>query len=166
MKVRHGRDEDVPALVQLVNSAFLAEAPFLSGDRADAAEIRERLSRGPVLLVEDGEGPLLGCVFLEADREPGSFGLLSIRPDAQGAGHGRRLVALAEAHLLAAGRREVQISVVSERQELFPFYRSLGYAPVGTAPFPRPEILKKPCHFVLMRRALSRDDTVCVKRGG
>ena len=39
MKVRRATDDDVPALVRLINAAFLAEAPFLSGDRASAEEI-------------------------------------------------------------------------------------------------------------------------------
>ena len=157
MRVRRGRELDVPALVRLVNVAFQVEAPFVRGERTDADEIRARMAKGHFLVAEDGLGPPLGCVALEADGEPGRFGLLAVSPEAQGRGLGRRLVALAEAHLLAAGRTEVEIAVVSARPEAIGFYSSLGYAATGTAPFPRPEILKAPCHFVLMRRALGRD---------
>lgn len=148
----------MPALVGLVNAAFLAEAPFVRGERTDAAEIQARRAKGLFLIAEEDEGPPLGCVVLETDREPGSFGLLAVAPEAQGHGLGRRLVALAEARLLTAGRREVEIAVVSERRELLHFYRTLGYEARGTAPFPRPEMLKTPCHFVLMRRALVENE--------
>ena len=154
MKVRRAQEADVPALVRLVNAAFLAEAPFVSGDRVDADEIRGRCASGLFLVAEDENGAFLGCVVLDTESTPGRFGLLAVSPEAQGRGLGRRLVALAEARLLAAGRTEVEIVVVSARRELLRFYETLGYAPVGTAPFPRPEKLKTPCHFVLMRRGL------------
>ena len=168
MRVRRGRDADVPALVRIVNAAFQVEASFVRGERTDEGEIRTRLAKGRFLVAEDGEGPPRGCVVLEGDREPGTFGLLSVSPEVQGRGLGRRLVALAEAHLLAAGRSEVEIAVVSERREAMAFYSTLGYVPVGTAPFPRPEILKVPCHFVRMRRDLVRDEVRIIpgpKRG-
>jgi ligand-binding SRPBCC domain-containing protein len=55
--------------------------------------------------------------------------------------------------------------VVSERPELFPFYRDLGYSTFGTKPFPDTVRLKKPCHFVSMRRSLGLDEVLFGRRG-
>jgi ligand-binding SRPBCC domain-containing protein len=63
-------------------------------------------------------------------------------------------VALAEAYLREAGRQQVEISAVSERPELLPFYRRLGYAVAGSAPMPASVKLKKPCSLVLLRREI------------
>ncbi len=49
--VRHATDTDVDALVALVNRAFAVEKFFKTGDRTDAAQIRELLNHGPFLLL-------------------------------------------------------------------------------------------------------------------
>jgi hypothetical protein len=43
---------------------------------------------------------------------------------------------------------------VDLRTELPPFYRRLGYEQTGTAPFSDPEKATRPCHFILMSKAL------------
>jgi len=50
----------------------------------------------------------------------------------------------------------VEILVVNLRKELFPYYAALGYAEAGAAAFPEAEKahLLRPCHFVVMRKAL------------
>lgn len=170
MKVRRAGPADVPALVDLINEAYLVEAPFVEGSRTSASEVASRLAHGVFLVAEDGAGPPLGCVHVQEapEDEPsghGRFGLLSVRPAAQGQGLGRRLVALAEARLAAARCHTASITVVSERRELFPYYRDLGYAASGTKPFPDKVRLKKPCHFVVMRRTLERDLVRFGRRG-
>lgn len=170
MRIRRATPADATVLVDLINEAYLVEAPFVEGSRTSVPEVLGRLDRGVFLIAEDEKGPPLGCVHVEtapADAPPdhGTFGLLSVRPAAQGHGLGRRLLALAEARIAAAGRRGAFLSVVSERPELLPFYRDLGYTVFGTKPFPAPGRLKKPCHFVAMRRALRRDEVLFGRRG-
>jgi ligand-binding SRPBCC domain-containing protein/ribosomal protein S18 acetylase RimI-like enzyme len=155
MKLRRATETDVPALVDVTNAAYLVEAPFVEGPRIDAAAVAAKLGRGTFLVADEGTR-MLGCVFVDGAGEPGRFGPLSVHPDVQGMGVGRRLVAFAEARLAAAGRQEVEIDVVSQRPELFGFYEALGYAPTGERrPFPDPERLTKPCDLVVLRRRLS-----------
>lgn len=157
MKTRRAGAADVPTLVRLINEAFRVEDAFVIGDRTNGGEVSARMEHGAFLLAEGDRGAL-GCVYVRSQAEPGYFGLLAVDPAVQGRGLGRQLVALAEARLLEAGRQKVEIAVVSERPELVSFYESLGYAVSGQGPLPAALKVKKPCHFVFMRRDLAPDE--------
>jgi ribosomal protein S18 acetylase RimI-like enzyme len=154
VRLRKAVSDDVPAIVRLVNEAYLVEAPFVAGDRTDEAAIRVRLLTGVFFVGAHATGELRGCVYVEPRGERGYYGMLSVSPRHQGQGVGRRLVAAAEEHLAAAGCEDVEIEVVSERHGLFPFYEAIGYGEVGTRPFPDIARLLQPCHFVVLRKAL------------
>lgn len=145
---------DVPALVDLINRAYRVEAFFHHGERTDAAGVRERMAQpGAVFLMLEDTG-LAGAIFLKVTGDRGYFGMLSVDPARQKQGIGRRLIEAAETHCRDAGCRFLDIDVVNLRTELPAFYRHLGFAPYGTEPFPRPELLKQPAHLVLMTKAL------------
>jgi ligand-binding SRPBCC domain-containing protein/N-acetylglutamate synthase-like GNAT family acetyltransferase len=165
MKIRRAREADVEAVTALVNEAYLVEAPFVEGPRIGEDEVRTRLGQGEFLLAEEGAA-LRGCVFVSPGGEAGDFGLLAVRPGVQGRGLGRRLTALAEARLAEAGRATALILVASERAELLPFYAEQGYLPAGTRPFGATARLKKPCHFLVMRKTLAEDEVRFRRRAG
>jgi len=146
---------DVAPIAALVNEAYAVEAFFVRGPRIEEDDVRQHLETGGFLLADQTRG-LAGCVYVEVRGPRGYFGLLSVAPSGQGRGLGRRLVAAAEQRLRAAGCREVEILVVNLRTELLSFYGRLGYVEAGTAPFPEGERarLLRPCHFVVMRKAL------------
>ena len=146
---------DVPALVALVNLAYRVEDFFIEGDRTDAADMAERLADGAFLLAESGDGGLDGCVHVTARGRHGHFGMLSVHPGAQRRGLGRALVTAAEEHCRARGCDDMSLEVVNLRDGLPGWYGRLGYRETGTAPFPAPDRLKQPCHFILMTRPLA-----------
>lgn len=145
---------DVSGVVALVCLAYCVEAFFLEGDRTNADDVRARMARGQFLLLEDSQGKLAGCVYVEVREERGYFGMLAIDPARQRQGLGAELVAAAEAHCRAAGCAEMEIDVVNLRTELPPFYRRLGYMERGSRPFPDEERARIPCHLVVMAKAL------------
>jgi len=145
---------DVPALVALINEAYLVEQFFVPEPRTDEHEVAEHLRTGTFLVAED-HGQLVGCVYVGRRGGRGYFGFLSVRPGRQGSGIGRRLVAAAEERLRGEGLDEVEILVVDQRHELFPFYARLGYREAGTEPFPAQPSPRIPCRFVVMRKALA-----------
>ena len=59
----------------------------------------------------------------------------------------------AEAMGTALGCTVMDLQIVNLREELGPWYRSLGYAEVGTAPYQH-RSTKRPCHLVKMSKAL------------
>ena len=153
--IRPGRADDLPAILRLINEAFLVEKSFVDGDRTDLADLAARLARGQFLCALAGEA-IVACVYLELRGERGYFGMLAVDPARQGTGLGRRLVAEAEATCRARGCTVMDIQVVNLRTELPPYYRALGYGESGTIPFGEGEVgkAKRPCHFVRMSKRL------------
>ena len=84
------------------------------------------------------------------------FGMLAVAPDLRNHGLGKRLVAVAEAMGTALGCTAMDLQIVNLREELGPWYRSLGYAEVGTAPFGQAtRDVKQPCYFIKMSKQLA-----------
>ncbi|MGW9347633.1 GNAT family N-acetyltransferase [Nocardiopsis flavescens] len=144
---RAGR-ADIPALVDLVNSCYrgapsrqgwTTEADLLDGRRVDAASMAVLLERTDtlVLVAESGDA-LVACCELRRGVNGAYFGMFSVRPDIQGGGLGRRV--LAEAERTAArewGCRLMRMKVLKQRPELIAWYERRGYTNTGrTEPFP------------------------------
>jgi GNAT superfamily N-acetyltransferase len=153
LPLRPATAAEAPRIAALVNAAFQVERFFVEGDRISADEVASMMARGSFLLAED-EGALVGCVYAEPRGESGYLGLLSVDPARQAKGVGRFLVAAAEEHCRRAGCLRMDMLIVNLRTELPPFYRRLGYAESGTAPFPDNGRATQPCHFIRMSKSL------------
>lgn len=144
---------DVDAIVRLVNEAFVAERPYIEGERVNSAAIIEMLSRGKFLLLEP-EGKLTACVYIERRGPRAHLGLVSVDPGRQRAGLGSQLMAAAEADCRAAGCREMELRFINHRVELRRFYERLGFLDTGLQEFPDPARMKVPFHFVQLAKPL------------
>lgn len=144
---RAGR-ADVPALVELVNSCYrgdpsrqgwTTEAHLLDGQRVDADGLAALLERtNTLVLLAEADGALVACCELQRGVNGAYFGMFSVRPDIQGGGLGRRV--LAEAERTASqewGCRLMRMKVLKQRPELIAWYERRGYTNTGrTEPFP------------------------------
>jgi ribosomal protein S18 acetylase RimI-like enzyme len=145
---RPATEADIPALVDLVNSAYrgdsgrqgwTTESDLLSGQRTDVAVMAGTLAipDTTVLLVER-DGLLVACCELERNGDQAYFGMFAVRPSLQRAGLGKRV--LCEAERTAAeqwGCRQMRMKVIPHRSELISWYERRGYHRTGeTSPFP------------------------------
>jgi predicted N-acetyltransferase YhbS len=146
--------DDAAALAALINDAFVVEAFFKVGDRTDLADVLEHMRNGQFLVIERA-GRLLGCVYVSASGARAYLGMLSVDRSSQRQGLGRRLVDSAEVHALALGCRFMDMHIVNLREELFPYYRAVGYREQGTLPFDDTDRISRPCHFVVMTKQLA-----------
>ncbi|MCZ2524916.1 GNAT family N-acetyltransferase [Streptomyces sp. NPDC059506] len=139
---------DVPALVELVESAYrgdasrvgwTTEADLLEGQRTDAQGVAEIVAgpSGEVLVAEE-DGVPVACCQVEHRGSYAYFGMFAVRPGLQGSGLGRTV--LAEAERFAAERwgvTEMRMTVITARRELIAWYERRGYRRTGqTEPFP------------------------------
>ncbi|KII00463.1 GCN5 family acetyltransferase [Streptomonospora alba] len=146
---RDADEGDVAVLVELVNSAYrgdvsrrgwTTEADLLGGQRVDAGKIADLLARPKtrVLLAEQGGRPVACCELTDGGDGSAYFGMFAVRPEAQGGGLGRRV--LAEAERAAAeelGSTAMRMRVLRQRADLIAWYGRRGYRRTGgTVPFP------------------------------
>ena len=147
MSIRTARPDDAAALASLINAAFVVEAFFKIGDRTSADEVAALMEAGGEFLVLEGlprrsgeaakagtgtgTGTLTGCVYLKSSGDRAYFGMLSIDPDKQRQGAGRRLVDAVESRARERGCRFMDLHLVDLREELTPYYRRLGYVECG-----------------------------------
>ncbi|WP_454262204.1 GNAT family N-acetyltransferase [Pseudoxanthomonas mexicana] len=148
LSFRPANHADIPALVALVTSAYrgdvsrqgwTTEADLLDGQRIDPDVLARDIgrARSRILVAERG-GEMLACAHVAEEDGAGYFGMFSVRPDLQGGGVGKAM--LAEAERIA--REEWQLptmrmTVIDIRDELIAFYGRRGYARTGIKkPFP------------------------------
>lgn len=143
------------AMIAIVNAAFAVET-FLDGTRTDEERMAEMMRKGEFLLAEREPGRLVACVYTELRAERGYFGMLAVDPSAQGAGLGRRMVEAAEDYCRHRGCKFMDITVLSLRPELPPFYRKLGYVETGIEEFRPSRPLREgiECHCIVMSKAI------------
>lgn len=154
--IRIAIDADVDEIVRVTNRAFLAEAFCVSGDRTDAADIRNRFASGQFFVIDDpaDHSRLLGSVYCSIANGRGYLGLIAVDSAAQGLGLSRRLVEAVEARGRDAGCSFLDITVVNVREDLFAFYAKFGFVACDVLPFPVPERALRPLLLVKMTKPL------------
>jgi N-acetylglutamate synthase-like GNAT family acetyltransferase len=145
---------DLELLVKFINRAFVRDNYFKRTDRTNSEQVTAYLQKGNFLLLEE-QGELVGLVYAELrENGRGYIGLLTVNPDRQARGIGRQLMQCTENFCRDHGCSIAEIDVINLRPELVDWYRSQGYRVVGELPYPRPEILIQPCHFIAMQKNL------------
>ncbi|MEV6398193.1 GNAT family N-acetyltransferase [Streptomyces sp. NPDC051907] len=148
LSYRDAVEADVQALVPLIDSAYrgdasrtgwTTEADLLEGQRTDPEGVLAVIAApgSRLLLVEQG-GETVACCQLEHRGEAAYFGMFAVRPELQGAGLGRQIIAEAERRARETwGVREMHMTVISVRDELIAWYERRGYRRTGKlSPFP------------------------------
>lgn len=139
---------DIDALVVLVTSAYrgdaskqgwTTEADMLDGQRIDPDVLRKDIERERSrIIIAEREAQLLACAHVAEENGAGYFGMFSVKPDLQGGGVGKLL--LAETERIARDEWRLpamRMAVIDIRDELIAFYLRRGYRRTGvTKPFP------------------------------
>ncbi|MGH8121488.1 MAG: GNAT family N-acetyltransferase [Rudaea sp.] len=139
---------DIAAIVALVESAYrgevsrkgwTTEADLLDGQRVDGAGVADAIGKSGsrVLLAESGRR-LLACCHVEKQGDACYFGMFAVAPALQGVGVGKCMMVEAErvAHV-ELQCREMQMNVISIRDDVIVWYERHGYRRMGVyKPFP------------------------------
>jgi ribosomal protein S18 acetylase RimI-like enzyme len=163
--------DDAPALVNLVNSAYRGdsarkgwthEADLISGTvRIDEASIKHMLKKSSAIILKctDNTNTLVGCVYLDKQTDKLYLGMLSVLPDIQARGIGKRLLQAADEYALQNHLPHIIMTVINVRKELIDWYGRNGYIDTGERqPFPndgRFGMPQTPLEFVVLQKTLS-----------
>lgn len=161
-------EADISALSALVNGAYrgesskkgwTTEADLLDGIRTDEAGL-EAMLQNPVetILTYKDADRLLGCVALEKKGAELYLGMLTVLPELQTAGIGKKLLAAAEKLAQEQQCQTITITVITARHELIAWYERRGFRATGEKkPFPddpRFGLPKQRLEFIVMKKEL------------
>jgi ribosomal protein S18 acetylase RimI-like enzyme len=142
MDFRIATEADVTQLVSLINNAYrgdssrkgwTTEADILGGLRIDAAGVREILQdpSADLHLFQNESGELQACVYLAEKQDHLYLGMLSVNPDSQGSGIGKRILEYADEVAKQKGLKKIRMTVIHLRKELIGWYMRHGYELTG-----------------------------------
>ena len=148
--------DDVPALVAVINRAYVVEEFFITGTRTTEAEARELIAQphASFLVIDHPADGIVASVCMEITGDRGYFSMLAVDPAHQGHGLARRLIEAVDGACRAAGCRHLDIEVINLRTELPAFYAKFGFTPSGTAPIRDAHKLLLEAHAIEMSKRL------------
>jgi ribosomal protein S18 acetylase RimI-like enzyme len=168
-KIQTATAPDVPELNKLVNSAYrgesskkgwASEADLLDGTRIDEAALLDLIGdKNTTILKYTENGIILGCVELRKENDNLYLGMLSVQPDLQAKGIGKKLMVAGEEFARREGCKKVSMTVISVREKLIGWYMRHGYRLTGERkPFKMPDerwgIPKQPLEFIVLEKTL------------
>lgn len=161
--------KDISALNKLINSAYrgesskkgwTTEATILEGLRTTEQELSEIIQNTKNTILKFTENKLIiGCVLLIEKEQQLYLGMLTVSPELQNSGIGKKLLRQAEIHASALGLPKIVMTVISVREELIAWYKRNGYADTGARePFPVSDvhipITEVPLEFIVMEKRI------------
>ena len=161
--------QDIPSLTTLINSAYrgetskkgwTTEAHLLAGKRTTEEEL-EQIILDPknTFLKYTENDKIIGSVLLVEKGDQLYVGMLTVSPELQNSGIGKKMLAEAEIHAKTLGLSTLSMTVVSVRSELIAWYKRHGYVETGERePFPSSDIhiniSDKPLEFIHLEKRL------------
>ena len=147
LQFRAASAADIDAIVALVESAYrgdisrqgwTTEADLLDGRRTGADDVIACLQRERSRIVlAERDGQLLACAHVAEENGAGYFGMFSVKPDLQGGGIGKQVLAECERIVRDWQLPAMRMAVIDVRDELIAFYERRGYQRTGNKkPFP------------------------------
>ena len=127
LRIRPFRDGEEDAVVALWRAAGLTRE--WNDPYRDIA--RKKQVQRELFLVAEDAGAVVGTAMAGYDGHRGWVYYVAVAPERQGGGLGARLMAEAEARLLALGCPKVNVQIRSGNEPVAAFYDRLGYAPDG-----------------------------------
>lgn len=162
--------EDIASLNTLINSAYrgefskkgwTTEAHLLEGSRTTEAELLEIIQDDSnTILKYSDNGKIIGCVLLKAKANELYLGMLTVSPDLQNSGVGKKLLQEAEVFAAEMHLPKIIMTVISVREELIAWYKRNGYVDTGARePFPVSDVFnpttQEDLEFMVLEKVVS-----------
>lgn len=161
--------EDVSSLNKLINSAYrgesskkgwTTEANILEGKRTTEDELIEIIQDQKNTILKYSENDeIIGCVLLKEKENELYLGMLTVSPELQNSGIGKKLMQQAEIFALNLGVSKIVMTVISVREELISWYKRYGFVDTGLRePFPVSDVFSQttnePLEFMVLEKRI------------
>jgi ribosomal protein S18 acetylase RimI-like enzyme len=162
--------EDVTALEKLINSAYrgetsklgwTTEAHLLQDKRITVDELSETINnKDNTILKFTSNNTIIGCVLLVNKGNKLYLGMLTVSPELQNSGIGKKLLQKAEEHALKLSLPKIVMTVISIREELIAWYNRHGFVDTSVRePFPLNDtdavISRQPLEFIVLEKKVA-----------
>lgn len=160
---------DIPALNILINSAYrgesskkgwTTEADLLEGKRTTEEELIQTIEDPKNTILKFTENDkIIGSVLLVEKEHQLYLGMLTVSPELQNSGIGKKMLAEAENHAKTLGLSSIIMTVISVREELITWYKRHGYVDTGKREaFPESHIhvtvSEEPLEFIFLEKKI------------
>lgn len=164
---------DINELVILVNSAYrgdsskkgwTTEAELLEGVRTDPITLLTQINLPghTMLKATNPQQEIIACVSLEEKGNKLYLGMLTVKPDIQATGIGKKMMQAAETFAISKNLYCIEMNVISVRSELIAFYERRGYQQTGEKrdfpTDPKFGIKKQELEFIVLEKKLEKVD--------
>jgi ribosomal protein S18 acetylase RimI-like enzyme len=161
--------DNITEITNLVNSAYrgetskkgwTTEANILEGTRITETELTETLlDKNNTILVYQENDKIIGTVLLTNKKTELYLGMLTISPELQNSGLGKKLLQAAEDFAHSLDLPKIVMTVISVRDELIAWYKRNGYIDTGKRePFPQNlddvVLHSEPLEFMVLEKVL------------
>ena len=162
--------EDIASLNTLINSAYrgefskkgwTTEAHLLEGSRTTEVELLGIIQDAShTILKYSDNGKIIGCVLLKVKANELYLGMLTVSPDLQNSGIGKKLLRQAEVFAVEMQLPKIVMTVITVRVELIAWYKRNGYVDTGARePFPVSDVFnpttKEPLEFMVLEKVIT-----------
>jgi ribosomal protein S18 acetylase RimI-like enzyme len=159
--------KDIIALEKLINSAYrgetskqgwTTEADLLQGKRITTNELSEIIKNEENKILRYTEqNIIIACVLLTNKTDKLYLGMLTVSPELQNNGIGKKLLLEAEKQAMSLGFPKIVMTVVSIREELIAWYKRHGFVDTRVRePFPLNDtdaiIGEQPLEFIVLEK--------------
>lgn len=160
---------DIPALNILINLAYRGESSKKGWTtEADLLEGKRTTEEELIQIIEDPKNTILkfteddkiiGSVLLAEKEQQLYLGMLTVSPELQNSGIGKKMLAEAENHAKKLGLSSIIMTVISVREELIAWYKRHGYIDTGKREaFPESHIhvtvSEEPLEFIFFEKKI------------
>lgn len=147
MNILEATISDAEKIEKLVNSAYrgdsskkgwTTEADLLDGVRIDTTSIHELITNeNSKIFIYKINRDLQGCVNIIANNAVLYLGMLTVDPELQNSGIGKKLLRYVEEYAVQNLFTSIEMTVISQRSELIAWYERHGFQKTGEKrPFP------------------------------
>lgn len=162
---------DISALNKLINSAYrgesskkgwTTEANILDGSRTTENELKEIIENNKNTILKYTQGnKIIGCVLLVEKESELYLGMLTVSPELQNSGIGKKLMLQAELYASNLRLSKIVMTVISVREELISWYKRKGYVDTGgRQPFPTSDVFSQtsnePLEFMVLEKSIAK----------
>ena len=134
----------------------------MEGKRTTEQELTEVIQDKKNTFLKFTEGNrIIGCVLLVEKESELYLGMLTVSPELQNSGIGKKLMHQAEIVASELGLSKIVMTVISARKELITWYKRNGYIDTGARkPFPESDVYvstsKEPLEFMVLEKNIAK----------